>query len=244
MYYAPMHNLFGRHLDSCIVSCRAPAHALPTAGPARLAAAPHSACWVAEPGVGRTPLTPDAWTVTFTGVRCWQCVCSDLGSYPLEPKHHGRLTAILIDMSESTLFYILYATLIRPMPFYWSCYPRKPTEKGVTTCQMSPDHVPCVDRHRLIHHKQHLLPVGGGVEQSHAQQPLWLALLQVLNADTEPGINPWVPAFLISKHILPFIVFRSTTCTVLRSSCNIVHGSERQSSGFKCGFTWASKKTP
>ena len=53
-----------------------------------------------------------------------RCVYSDLGSFPLEPKCRGWLTAILVDMSGSTVFNILYAILIGPMPFYWSCSPQ------------------------------------------------------------------------------------------------------------------------
>ena len=44
-------------------------------------------------------------------------------SFPLEPKCHGCLAAILADMSDSTLFYALYGILIGPVPFYWSCSP-------------------------------------------------------------------------------------------------------------------------
>lgn len=41
------------------------------------------------------------------------------------------LTAISVSISVSTLFYILYAVLIRPAPFYWSCPPycRSPSPK-------------------------------------------------------------------------------------------------------------------
>ena len=68
-------------------------------------------------------------------------VYSDLGNFPLEPKCHGSLTAILVDIRDSILFYILYALyilyaflyhtyfmiLVGPMSFYWSCSPQKST---------------------------------------------------------------------------------------------------------------------
>lgn len=42
-----------------------------------------------------------------------------------------------------------------------------------------------------------------------------------------------VPAFWMSNRSSPHMVSRSEICTVLMSNCNMVHGSERQSSGFK-----------
>ena len=56
-----------------------------------------------------------------------RCIFSDLGNFPLEPKCDGWLTVISVDMSDATFFfYILYAILIGPVPFYWSCSPQKP----------------------------------------------------------------------------------------------------------------------
>ena len=53
-----------------------------------------------------------------------RCVCSDLGSFLLEPKFHGWQSAILVEVSNSTFFYILYAILTEPLPFYWPCSPQ------------------------------------------------------------------------------------------------------------------------
>ena len=50
-------------------------------------------------------------------------VYCDLGNFPFVSKCCGWLTAILVDVSDCTLFYILYDVLIRPMPRYWSCSP-------------------------------------------------------------------------------------------------------------------------
>ena len=52
------------------------------------------------------------------------CVYSDLSNFPLQPKCHGWLKTILVDISDSILFYILYVILILPMPFYWSFSPQ------------------------------------------------------------------------------------------------------------------------
>ena len=46
-------------------------------------------------------------------------------------KSHDWLAVILVDRSDSILFYILYAILTRPMPFHWSCSPH--TQLGHTT---------------------------------------------------------------------------------------------------------------
>ena len=51
------------------------------------------------------------------------CLCArhvyfDLGNFTLEPVW-GSLTSILFGISDSTLFYILYDILIRPMPFFF-----------------------------------------------------------------------------------------------------------------------------
>ena len=62
-----------------------------------------------------------------SGHVCWCLRCvflpdvsfSDSGSFLLEPKCHGWLTAILVEMSDSTLFYILSPILTGPTPFYW-----------------------------------------------------------------------------------------------------------------------------
>ena len=41
----------------------------------------------------------------------------------LEPKYHGWLGAILVDMSDAILFHIRYPVLTGPMPLSWSCSP-------------------------------------------------------------------------------------------------------------------------
>ncbi|KAF6119901.1 hypothetical protein HJG60_010284 [Phyllostomus discolor] len=55
-------------------------------------------------------------------------VYSDLHNFSVEPKCHDWLTAILVDIGDSTLFYILHTILIGPMPFYWSCSPHTTLE--------------------------------------------------------------------------------------------------------------------
>ena len=52
-----------------------------------------------------------------------RCVYSDLGNFPLGWKCPSWLAGILVDVSDSTLFYTLYATLVGPMPLYWSYSP-------------------------------------------------------------------------------------------------------------------------
>ena len=66
---------------------------------------------------GATICVPLSW-VCHPGRHWWGAWC-DLRSFLLEPKCHGWLTAILVDMSDTNLFYIFYPVLTWPVPFYW-----------------------------------------------------------------------------------------------------------------------------